>query len=347
MTPRSVSAGGTLARSFLSPARRSDCLRAAPGFATATRGANPGSPRQLRGATRSLPESLRHDVEPFQLRPRPAHHFVARVADRVLPELLVEHVARVGILDPPVELADDALLVLTPDVVAVRAAKRQIRLWERLQIRKAEETTTVVNRYGKGTEITPALVARITGTRVARTTVPAHYRELQSALDAGRVQDLDAKSTVKQALWGLAGELGLGPREPDRPSGRKRRGAHGDRGAVTLEFAGIFPLVLVVLALLWQCALYGYSYTLAGNAADEGARAATAAHAAGDSGPAACRTAATRHLPSAWSGATVTCTDAGSVWQATVKADVPLFFPGVNPGWKVTGRAGAAFEGER
>ncbi|MFF2257899.1 CpaE family protein [Streptomyces albidoflavus] len=246
-----------------------------------------------------------------------------------------------------VELADEALLVLTPDVVAVRAAKRQIRLWERLQIRKAEETTTVVNRYGKGTEINPALVARITGTRVARTTVPAHYRELQSALDAGRVQDLDAKSTVKQALWGLAGELGLGPREPDRPTGRKRRGAHGDRGAVTLEFAGIFPLVLVVLALLWQCALYGYSYTLAGNAADEGARAATAAHAAGDSGPAACRTAATRHLPSAWSGAAVTCTDAGSVWQATVKADVPLFFPGVNPGWKVTGRAGAAFEGER
>ena len=228
-----------------------------------------------------------------------------------------------------VELADEALLVLTPDVVAVRAAKRQIRLWERLQIRKAEETTTVVNRYGKGTEINPALVARITGTRVARTTVPAHYRELQSALDAGRVQDLDAKSTVKQALWGLAGELGLGPREPDRPTGRKRRGAHGDRGAVTLEFAGIFPLVLVVLALLWQCALYGYSYTLAGNAADEGARAAT------------------RHLPSAWSGAAVTCTDAGSVWQATVKADVPLFFPGVNPGWKVTGRAGAAFEGER
>lgn len=116
-----------------------------------------------------------------------------------------------------VELADEALLVLTPDVVAVRAAKRQIRLWERLQIRKAEETTTVVNRYGKGTEINPALVARITGTRVARTTVPAHYRELQSALDAGRVQDLDAKSTVKQALWGSPANSASAPANPTAP----------------------------------------------------------------------------------------------------------------------------------
>lgn len=28
-------------------------------------------------------------------------------------------------------------------------------------------------------------------------------------VDAGRVQDLDNRSTVKQALWTLAGELGL------------------------------------------------------------------------------------------------------------------------------------------
>ncbi|MCP9944789.1 AAA family ATPase [Streptomyces somaliensis] len=108
-----------------------------------------------------------------------------------------------------VELADTALLVLTPDVVAVRAAKRTVRLWDRLQIRKAEDTTAVVNRHTRHTEIQPALVERITGTRVARTSVPAAFKELQSAVDAGRMHELDPRSAVKQALWALAGELGL------------------------------------------------------------------------------------------------------------------------------------------
>ncbi|MGW2647783.1 AAA family ATPase [Streptomyces sp. NPDC001393] len=108
-----------------------------------------------------------------------------------------------------VEMADLALLLTTPDVVAVRAAKRTVRMWDRLQIRKAEETTVVVNRHARSTEIQPALVQRITGTALARTTIPANFKELQAVVDAGRVHELDSKSTVKQALWGLAGELGL------------------------------------------------------------------------------------------------------------------------------------------
>ncbi|MEU7424119.1 P-loop NTPase [Streptomyces sp. NPDC040750] len=108
-----------------------------------------------------------------------------------------------------VEMADTALLVTTPDVIAVRAAKRTVRMWDRLQIRKAEETTVVVNRHTRHTEIQPALVQRITGTAVARTAVPANFKELQGVVDAGRVHELDGKSTVKQALWALAAELGL------------------------------------------------------------------------------------------------------------------------------------------
>ncbi|MFF0539148.1 AAA family ATPase [Streptomyces coelicoflavus] len=128
-----------------------------------------------------------------------------------------------------VETADTALLVTTPDVVAVRGAKRAVRMWDRLQIRKAEETTVVVNRHTRGTEIQPPLIRRITGTAIAATTVPANFKELQGAVDAGRVHELDAKSTVKQALWALAGELGLAG-VPE--SGRKGHGRlRGDRGA--------------------------------------------------------------------------------------------------------------------
>ncbi|MFF5963728.1 CpaE family protein [Streptomyces collinus] len=108
-----------------------------------------------------------------------------------------------------VEMADRALLITTPDVVAVRGAKRAVRMWDRLQIRKAEETTVVVNRHSRATEIQPPLIQKITGTAVAATVVPANFKELQSVVDAGRIHELENKSSVKQALWGLAGELGL------------------------------------------------------------------------------------------------------------------------------------------
>lgn len=139
-----------------------------------------------------------------------------------------------------IEMTDIALLVTTPDVVAVRAAKRMVRMWDRLQIRKAEETVTVVNRYTRNTEIQPSIIQKTTGTRVAGTTVPANFKELRGAVDAGRIQDLDSKSVVKQALWGLAGELGLikvpeGAEKPGKPrgdsgsTGRRRRRPGGAR----------------------------------------------------------------------------------------------------------------------
>jgi pilus assembly protein CpaE len=132
-----------------------------------------------------------------------------------------------------VEMAEKALLVTTPDVVAVRGAKRMVRLWDRLQIRKAEETVTLVNRYIRSSEIQPALIERITGTRVARIAVPSNFKELQAVVDAGRMQDLEPKSTVKQALWSLAGELGMVRIAQNEGKGRARGGrAANDRGSV-------------------------------------------------------------------------------------------------------------------
>ncbi|CAM5424656.1 AAA family ATPase [Streptomyces narbonensis] len=133
-----------------------------------------------------------------------------------------------------IEMSDTALLVTTPDVVAVRAAKRTVRMWERLQVRKAEETVTLVNRHHRSTEIQPPLVQKITGTRTSGVSVPANFKELQAVVDAGRLHDLDAKSTVKQALWALAGELGLvGPPAP-RETGKQLARA-GDRGSLGLR----------------------------------------------------------------------------------------------------------------
>ncbi|MFG2551622.1 CpaE family protein [Streptomyces sp. NPDC048581] len=134
-----------------------------------------------------------------------------------------------------VEMADTALLVTTPDVVAVRGAKRTVRMWDRLQIRKAEETTIVVNRYSRGAEIQPALIQKITGTGIAATAIPANFKELQGAIDAGRVHELDGKGAVRQALWALAGELGLVKGTEGALQRRNGKARGGERAALTFR----------------------------------------------------------------------------------------------------------------
>ncbi|MCZ4082030.1 AAA family ATPase [Streptomyces antarcticus] len=152
---------------------------------------------------------------------RAARHVIAALRGRYELVVIDCGTQMTGANAAAVEMADVAVLVTTPDVVAVRAAKRMVRMWERLQVRKAEDTALVVNRWSKHTEIQPALIEKITKTRATRTPVPAAFKELQAVVDAGRVQDLDNRSTVKQALWTLAGELGLlsTPEDPAQPPG--------------------------------------------------------------------------------------------------------------------------------
>ncbi|MEE1927808.1 TadE/TadG family type IV pilus assembly protein [Streptomyces sp. TRM 70351] len=115
-------------------------------------------------------------------------------------------------------------------------------------------------------------------------------------------------------------------------------GRRGDAGQVTVEFLGMVPLILLTLVLLWQFVLVGYTFTLAGNAADEAARAG----AVGDD----CAAAASADLPAAWrSGAAVGCGESGGLVTATVTLTVPVLFPGaVSFPFDVTGDAAAVSE---
>ncbi|WP_308119147.1 TadE/TadG family type IV pilus assembly protein [Streptomyces sp. JJ38] len=107
---------------------------------------------------------------------------------------------------------------------------------------------------------------------------------------------------------------------------------------MTIEFLGMLPLILLTLVLLWQFALVGYTYSLAGNAADEAARAAAVG---GD-----CAAAGTSDLPSAWSSsASVGCAESGGLVTATVRLRVPVLFPGsVAFPFDVTGKAAHVVE---
>lgn len=113
-----------------------------------------------------------------------------------------------------------------------------------------------------------------------------------------------------------------------------------DRGQVAVEFLGMVPVILITLALLWQVVLVGYTYTLAGNAADEAARAAAVGEDCGE--------AALRHLDGAWrSGASPSCSTGGGMVTAVVKIRVPVLVPGLGELFPVQGKAAAVWEEKR
>ncbi|MBC9728360.1 pilus assembly protein [Streptomyces sp. TRM68367] len=125
--------------------------------------------------------------------------------------------------------------------------------------------------------------------------------------------------------------------------GRALPAEHRDRGQVTIEFLGMTPMIIVTLVVMWQLVLVGYTFTLAGNAADEAVRAGTAV--APGARQAACEAAGRRHLSAAWSGnAQVTCGGSGFV-TADVRLKVPVLFPGaIAFPFTVEGHAGAVEE---
>ena len=98
---------------------------------------------------------------------------------------------------------------------------------------------------------------------------------------------------------------------------------------MTVEFAGMVPIVLVVLALLWQCVLIGYTFSLAGNAADEAARAADRGRVRTATRRAPARRRPREHLPAEWrEKSRSSCSLSGHLWKADVDLSAPVLFPG-------------------
>ncbi|MFB9392600.1 TadE/TadG family type IV pilus assembly protein [Streptomyces coeruleoprunus] len=115
------------------------------------------------------------------------------------------------------------------------------------------------------------------------------------------------------------------------------RARYDDRGQVAVEFTGMVPVVLGVLLLLWQATLIGYTYALAGNAADEAARQGAVG---GD-----CQAAAQARLSGAWTAA-ASCGTSGDLHTADVSINVPVLFPGLTLPFTVKAHAAAANERE-
>ncbi|MFJ8012883.1 TadE/TadG family type IV pilus assembly protein [Streptomyces sp. NPDC096339] len=108
---------------------------------------------------------------------------------------------------------------------------------------------------------------------------------------------------------------------------------------MAIEFVGMAPFILLIVAAVWECVLIGYAFSLAGNAADEAARAGAV------KGDAECTAVADDHIGGAW-GMQAVCDGSGDIYKATVRLKVPVLVPGLNTGLWVDGQGGAAKEKE-
>ncbi|MBV9413855.1 MAG: pilus assembly protein, partial [Solirubrobacterales bacterium] len=97
----------------------------------------------------------------------------------------------------------------------------------------------------------------------------------------------------------------------------------GVSGQATVEFAGLLPLLVLVLVLVWQVVLVGMTYVFASHAARAGARALAVSDPVDP--------AAVKDLPAAWRGGTVVSPspDDHGYRSVEVKVKLPVLIPGV------------------
>ncbi|MFF9351401.1 TadE family protein [Streptomyces sp. NPDC014734] len=131
------------------------------------------------------------------------------------------------------------------------------------------------------------------------------------------------------------------------PGGLRARlvGRGRDRGQTAIEFLGMTPLIILIVIVLWQCALIGFTFSLAGNAADQAAHQGAVTESIRRL---ECQDGAKKDMPKAWAKTMRTTCRMSSSGMYTAKVDlkVPILVPGVlNWSFPVEGNGAYPAEG--
>lgn len=221
------------------------------------------------------------------------------------------------------ELVDEVILVVNPDVASMRGMRRTINAWDSLGVVKETDVRVLVNRASKQVTVSTETVRQLTKASVLPVSLPAGFRRLEPALNAR--DPLTVRGQWWSELRKIGKEVGLvpgsapTPRESEKESGAgesPRRRAR-EEGAVTVEWVAIAPLVLVVVLLMGYFAALGTTAVFQQHAAG----AATRAESLGDSG----QDAAEAALPSGYA-------DSVQVVSTGRGLEVSLGIPGFTSG---------------
>lgn len=229
-----------------------------------------------------------------------------------------------------VEIADEVALVATPEVLALRGVHRTLEAWGRVGARKPDAVTLVLNRVSKVSDIQPDSAARLVPLPISPATLPAAFKRLEPGINYRNPAEVKDRAWWS-AIERLAGELSIigapttrqsrsrkTPKAP-RTHGRRRQVALNEQGQAALEFTGMLPLLIFLVVVVWQVALWGATVAVSGHAADEAARASAIGNDP--------TSAATESLPGWLSGGFSVVEGPASV---RVTSEVPLLVPGVS-----------------
>jgi pilus assembly protein CpaE len=238
-------------------------------------------------------------------------------------------------------MADHVVVVVTPDVPALRAANRLLGLWERLQVRK-EGVGILVNRVSRDGEIQQDLVGKVVSAPVLHASVPADFRALEAAANTG-VPDRLEEGRVRRAIGQVAEELRIVPERSSRRTGRAKRRLRSQEGQVTAETVGMFFTMGLVLLLLWQLVLAGLTVVYAGHAAREAARELAVTRLSAAPLQAHLEEVVHADLPGGWAAPGMVRVVAGDA-RVDVTLTVPAIVPGAPSPIRLTSGAGTVRE---
>lgn len=243
--------------------------------------------------------------------------------------------------------ADEVLLVTTPDLLSIRGAHRTIERWSRVQARNAENVKIVLNRVHRDADIQPDAASRLLPAAPLSVSLPEAGKILQRGLnhqDPAAVASKvwwDSIDRLGVALGVLSGSHDPGAAEPAKrrglfkraaqpaaeeaepTSGEKRQRVGADeRGQATIEFSALIGLILMMVLLVWQIALWGVSAAYTAHAADQAAREAGIGSPIGE-----VREAALDAIPSFFRKGTEVSVTGSSPQMVEVRGTLPIIHP--------------------
>ncbi|MGY4643335.1 AAA family ATPase [Cellulomonas sp. URHB0016] len=235
-----------------------------------------------------------------------------------------------------IEEADIVVLVVTPDLPALRGARRTLAMWERLAVRSRSGVRLVINRQHRRNEVTEQFAAKVVETAVTAS-VPDGGQVFEAAMNTATIvgvtgpahtavarlaPQLLAEAAHEKASIDEAVDQAIAEASPRRRRARAQR----DSGQAAVDLPVAFGLALVIFLACAQGLVWGAGHLLARNAATEGART-VGLLAYGPSTVARARDDALDQLSGPWrSGATV------DVQPDTVRVNVstPTLLPGMD-----------------
>ncbi len=196
-----------------------------------------------------------------------------------------------------IELADETVVVTTPDVLSLRAMRKRILAWEALGVRHEAELRILVNKVDRSSIFPAGAVAKLTTATVLTSQIPLSTRVLEVA-----VNERDPQAVTDSNWWRLitkvrhevaaVGTQGARRALPAPATAARQRQGFGllrgrERGAIALEHAIMIPMALMLGLLMWHAAVLGVGTLWLGQASTEAVRAYGITHDAGKAAEAA------------------------------------------------------------